>query len=93
MAETTRARLARALALADAPKAMVARAIDGFYDDFASPLAMPIHQLVADAKAAGLKDIARRAKRGEFDSSQEEAKAWAESAEGKEAFLGLGRRQ
>jgi len=89
MAESTRARLARALTEAGAPRSMIDLAVDGFYDDFLSPLAMPIHQLVADAHKLGLRDIVQRAKRGEFDSAKEEAQAWAESDEGKEAFRGL----
>lgn len=82
----TTERLALALEAAGAPPYMVKRARSGYYDDYRSPLAGPIMQLVADAKAAGLVDIATRAAHGEFDGTREEADAWAHSAEGQATF-------
>jgi hypothetical protein len=75
-------RLAAALASANAPVTMVARARAGYYDDYRSELAMPINQLGADARAAGLHDIASRAMHGEFDGTKEESEAWMASPEG-----------
>ena len=60
-------KLAAALVDAGAPHEMIKRAQEGYYGDFTSPLATPIMQLVADARAAGLLDIARDAVEGEFD--------------------------
>jgi hypothetical protein len=82
----TTERLACALEAAGAPQDMIARARGGFYDDFKSDLATPIVQLVQDAHAIGLKDIAQRAMKGEFDATKEESDAWAQSPEGEAAF-------
>jgi hypothetical protein len=66
--QTTPARrLAKALQDAGASERMIARAEGGYYGDFTSPLALPITQLVKDARAEGLEGIARRAMQGEFD--------------------------
>jgi hypothetical protein len=62
-----RERLAAALRGAGAPAEMIERAERGYYGDFTSPLTFPITQLINDARAAGLDDIANRAMRGEFD--------------------------
>ena len=62
-----REKLAAALRAAHAPAEMIERAERGYYGDFTSPLTFPITQLVRDAQAAGLDDIANRAVRGEFD--------------------------
>jgi hypothetical protein len=67
MMQTPVARLTAALREAAAPQAMIERAANGYYGDFTSPLPFPISQLVKDARAAGLDDIARRAMDGEFD--------------------------
>jgi hypothetical protein len=56
---------------------MEAKARDGFYDDYKSPLATPIVQLVRDLQAQGQHDLAKRAMNGEFDASREEAEDWA----------------
>ena len=48
----------------------------GYYDDFESPLATPIMQLVEDLRAAGQDKLALRAMHGEWDASREEAEAW-----------------
>lgn len=49
-------------------EAMAKRAEKGHYDDFESPLAAPITQLVMELKAAGEDDLAKRAMEGEFDA-------------------------
>jgi hypothetical protein len=60
-------KLAAALRAAGASQYMISKAADGYYGDLTSPLAFPITQLVKDALALGLNDIARRAMDGEFD--------------------------
>jgi len=87
--QTARAKLAAALASASAPAEMISKAVEGYYDDYLSPLATPIYQLVLDAEAAGLPDIAARAKAGIFDAQRWEAEAWAKSPEGRAAFWEL----
>jgi hypothetical protein len=50
---------------------MADAAADGYYDDFKSPLAMPITQLVTDLAKLGTTaalDLRRRAMDGEFDA-------------------------
>jgi hypothetical protein len=71
-------KLGAALREAGAPADMVIRAVGGYYSDYDSPLATPCIQLVVDARAAGLEDIARRAMAGEFDATREESDAWYE---------------
>ena len=91
----TKDKLAMALLKAGAPESMVKKAEIGYYDDYLSPLATPIVQLVSDCRffikhgRPGLKDIVKRAKNGEFDATKEESEAWAGSAEGKETFARL----
>lgn len=80
--EPTTERLAVALVQAGAPVAMIERARAGFYDDYKSELAMPISQLIVDARKLGLTDIARRAINGEFDATQAEGDAWWSSPDG-----------
>lgn len=46
---------------------MEAKAREGYYGDFTSPLGMPITQLVLDLTARGATKLADRAKDGEFD--------------------------
>jgi hypothetical protein len=64
----------------------------GLYDDYESPNAMPLHNLVArlkermDPKAEAL--IARVID-GDFDGTEEESEAWARSAEGQGLFRDL----
>ena len=86
MTQPTTERLALALEEAGAPASMVRKARAGHYDDYQSNLAMPIAQLVVDARRAGLSDIARRAADGDFDATKEESDAWAASPDGQEAF-------
>jgi hypothetical protein len=76
MNEPTTERLAKVLEAAQAPAEMIARARDGYYDDYKSELATPIPQLVNDCREAGLNDIAQRAIDGEFDATREEGDAW-----------------
>ena len=72
----TKEKLARALMEANAPAQMVERARAGFYDDYESPSATPIANLVRDLQMVGLGDLAKRAVNGEFDSTREEAEEW-----------------
>jgi hypothetical protein len=78
----TSERLAEALTNAGAPAEMVAHARDGYYDDYRSPLAMPLIQLVTDALEHGLVGIAEQATNGDFDATIEESDAWAATEEG-----------
>ena len=70
-----------ALALEEAGLSWMARkAREGYYDDFESPLATPIIQLVLDLRARGKRyeALAERAMGGEFDGSLEESTVWFE---------------
>lgn len=100
--EHTTAKLARALSeIPGVPKEMIQRAIDGYYHDYLSPLAMPEIQLVSDLKAVAktpatprnsrplLLGLADRVVNGDFDASKEESDAWARSPEGQETFRQL----
>lgn len=86
--EHTKDMLARVLEEADL-HGMAAKAREGYYHDFLSPLDTPCMQLVNDLAAVGTAAamaIRARAIDGEFDASAEESKAWADSPEGREAF-------
>jgi len=85
----TAAYLAGELQAAGAPLGMIAKARAGYYDDYKSPLATPIMQLVRDLSAAGLPELMARATRGDFDANKEEADAWAASPEGQQAYADL----
>jgi hypothetical protein len=85
----TTEKLATALEEERAPKSMVARAREGYYHDFLSPLAMPIHQLVGDARRYDLTRIAKRAMQGDFDATKEESDEWAASEEGRQTIRDL----
>ena len=102
MSEHTTAKLARALQeIPGVPKEMITRAVDGYYHDYLSPLAMPEIQLVTDlwelAKVPAtprdsrvlLRALADRVIAGEFDATKEESDAWAASPEGQETFRQL----
>jgi hypothetical protein len=94
MTTPTTERLAQALAAADAPAQMIEQARAGYFDDYKSPLAMPLNQLVATCRNLapsypGLTGIAERVIDGEFDSTKEESDEWARSPEGQEAFRQL----
>ncbi len=74
---------------------MAAKAAEGYYHDYLSPLAMPCAQLVSDLHRVGTPEasaLAQRAMAGEFDANREEAEAWAHSLEGQETFRSLRRR-
>ena len=87
--EATTDFLARVLTDEGAPEWMVSYARDGHYDDFKSPLAMPEHQLLADARENDLPLIAECVMQGVFDSTKAESDAWAKSPEGQEVFREL----
>ena len=80
-------RLVAALEAANAPKAMITAAKAGCYDDFLSESGTPIMNLVRDARAAKLPDIAQRAMDDEFDATREEAGAWAAKQTGEMAAI------
>ena len=84
MSEPTKLRLAATLR-EHGLNEMAACAADGYYDDFESPLALPILQLVQDLRARGRQfyDLAERAMGGEWDGTLEESSAWFER-EGKD---------
>lgn len=75
--KSTKERLAIDLEAVNAPRAMIDRARQGYYDDYDSPIAMPCVQLVKDATDAGLTHIAQAAKEGCYDATAEESEAWA----------------
>lgn len=95
-ADSTRERLAQALIDAGfVHAAMIGAARSGLYDDFLSDEAMPLHLLVGHLQQYGDKalPLRQRVMEGEFDSTKEEADAWAASEDGKAAFdelLGAG---
>lgn len=81
---------------------MAERAADGMYDEFTSPLATPLMQLIRDLTFAmntcvpdASQPIAKLRKRvvdGDFDASNEESDAWAMSEDGRETFSMLVRK-
>jgi hypothetical protein len=46
---------------------MISKVGAGIYHDYVSPHPMPKHLLVGEAKANDLHEIAKRAKRGDYD--------------------------
>jgi hypothetical protein len=71
---------------------MAAKAAEGYYHDYLSPLDMPCMQLAVDLMIAGTpKALAIRARHldGEFDATPEEGDEWARSPEGQETFASL----
>jgi len=74
----TKVHLAEDLKAHGAPEEMIRKAVDGYYDDYESPLATPIIQLVLDCEKLGgnLRGLAIKARNGEYDGTKEEAKAW-----------------
>ena len=87
--EATADFLSRVLADEGAPPHMVSLAAEGHYDDYRSPLPMPELQLHADAREAGLPQIAAWVEQGVFDGTREESEAWAASPEGQAVFREL----
>lgn len=66
----------------------------GLYHDYLSPLAMPCVALTKHLLDIGTPEamaLRQRAVAGEFDASQAEAEAWADSQEGRETFAMLTR--
>lgn len=55
---------------------MAKRARECYYDDFQSPLATPIAQLVLDLFTAKQEELAKRAMNGEWDGTKEEGELW-----------------
>lgn len=98
---TTAERLAAALDKAGLT-GLASKARQFAYDDYKSPSATPINDLVADlaaiaksplvtnATALSANELIARAVAGEFDGTKEEADAWAASPEGREAFREFG---
>jgi hypothetical protein len=87
----TKDKLAQALTEAGLHE-MAAKAADGYYHDFLSPLDLPEMQLDADLHAIGTPEamaLRRRHHDGEFDASIEEGEQWAGSAEGQETMRRL----
>lgn len=81
---STTERLAEVLTAHGLPE-MAKKAREGYYDDFRSPLATPIIQLVRDLQAAKQHALAQRAVNGEFDATLEEAEEWYDR-EGRELW-------
>lgn len=68
-------------------KDMAQKAREGYYDDFKSQLALPLHQLVYDlARINNCNDIVKMVVDGEFDAQVWEVDEWAQSEEGQEIF-------
>ena len=68
---------------------MAAKAAEGYYDDYLSPLDTPIVTLVSDLGKAGTapaKVLRVRAMNGDFDATADEAEVWAASPEGQETM-------
>ena len=68
-------KLVAELEKADAPERMRVKARDGHYNDVDSPSPTPITDLVCDAEAAGLTDLANAARNGAFDAGRDEWKS------------------
>jgi hypothetical protein len=84
-------KLAAALEEAKLPE-MAARARDGYYHDYISPLAIPCLQLEQDLRLAGTPAalaIRERHMNGEFDATKEESDEWIKSDDGKEVLSHL----
>lgn len=76
---------------------MSAKAAEGYYHDFLSPLDTPCLQLAQDLWQVGRHtpaalELRARHLQGEFDATPEEGDDWAKSADGQAAFRGLVRR-
>jgi hypothetical protein len=85
--------LAAALTEAGLPD-MAAKAAEGHYHDFLSPLDLPELQLAADLALAGTPAawaLRERVINGDFDASREESEEWAASPEGQETMAELTR--
>ena len=83
--------LAEALLAADLGD-MAAKAREGYYHDFLSPLDDPAMTLANDLARVGTPAalaVRRRHLNGDFDANLEESDDWAASAEGQEAISRL----
>lgn len=83
------AKLVNALVERGAPPLMVAHARQGLFDDYKSDHPTPCILLVEACRAAGMPDMAERAKNGEFDGTRADSDAWAKSSDGQSAFKEL----
>lgn len=75
---------------------MAALAREGYYHDFLSPLPDPAVQLAKDLLAAdtpAARALHERHMDGEFDATEEESDAWADSPEGQAALASLARKE
>jgi hypothetical protein len=71
---------------------MAARAAEGYYHDYLSPLVMPEKQLVFELTIVGTSaalSLCERVKQGDYDPSEEEEEAWASSPDGLAALQAL----
>jgi hypothetical protein len=88
MALPTRWKLACALIAAELYD-MADRAVVGYYDDYLSPLDAPISALVAELAEVGTPAallVRGYAMAGDFDATEDEAIAWAQTPEGQKTF-------
>lgn len=72
---------------------MAAKARDGHYHDYLSPLALPTYQLAIDlslANTPAARALHQRVMDGEFDASKAEAEEWAASPDGRATFREFG---
>lgn len=89
MTDTIPTKLKLAVAIRDCGtehEHLAERAASGEFDDFESPHATPIMRLVRELEQAKLFKLAERAVKGDFDSTEDEADAWMDSADGKATF-------
>lgn len=83
--------LAQELTKAGLPE-MAAKAAEGYYHDYLSPLDMPEMQLLEDLARVGTPaafELRKRHINGEFDANREESDEWAASPDGQEVFKHL----
>ena len=74
----TSERLARDLKDLNDPKLndMIKKAQKGYYDDYKTTIPFPTIALVKDLLNAGYPDLAKQAKQGKWESSDQEAREW-----------------
>lgn len=70
-------------------EAFAKRAEAGEFDDFASPHALPITQLIIELNRAGFTKFARRVANDEFSCEEDEGDEWVRSPEGQEIAIKL----
>lgn len=85
-ADSTRERLAVALAVANVPTSVIRRARAGEFDDYLSDDPFALLTLATELEQNGYNELAQRVRDGEFDGTKAEADAWAASSEGKLAI-------